>query len=33
MRLAGDSCSNRIAIERDELVGFYRLLPEQHVGR
>ncbi len=32
MRLAGDSCLNRSAIERDKLVGF-SLLPEEHVGR
>ena len=33
MGLGGESGSNRIAIERDKLVGFYGLLPNQHVGR
>ena len=31
--LGGEGGSNRIGIERDELVGFRGLLPEEHVGR
>ena len=33
MGLGGEGGSDGGAIERDELVGFYGLLPEEHVGR